>query len=344
MRRFRQMTTYFIIFAAGAATGLIWNMPVPREAAELQVVIDESHRQNKALLGQIRTHEAELATLRQRPPVAPLAMVGPALAPGRDAPTTEIEDKADADKNETPPATEETALDRFHQYLDETAGMRRRERRQYGKSLVEELREMGEPAVRALLRSLEEGASVRERRLAARLLGALQDPIALPTLQNVLAGDEDIRMRRNAARSLRFLQMPESIPALESALNKPEEDYFVRIHAARGLAQLGEIQGVYGLLEIFDETVDEGRPRFRAFRALTSLDDAAALPLMREVAAYESDVNYRLKAVRFLGRNGNQGDLALLEQVLAAQNEQPSVVEAAQNAYSALSAGQPQPQ
>jgi len=182
MRRFRQMTTYFIIFAAGAAIGLIWNMPVPREAAELQVVIDESHRQNKALLGQIRTHEAELATLRQRLPVAPLAMVGPALAPGRDAPTTEIEDKADADKNETPPATEETALDRFHQYLDETAGMRRRERRQYGKSLVEELREMGEPAVRALLRSLEEGASVRERRLAARLLGALQDPIALPTL------------------------------------------------------------------------------------------------------------------------------------------------------------------
>jgi len=34
----------------------------------------------------------------------------------------------------------------------------------------------------------------------------------------------------------------------------------------------------------------------------------------------------------------------MLQQVLAAQDEQPSVLEAAQNAYTALSAGQPQPE
>ena len=361
MRRFLQMTTYFMIFAVGVVTGLIWNIPVQREAAELQVVVDESHRQNEALQVQIRTQQAELTTLRKRPLVAPLVMIESALAPGSDAPSpsgkspeptrgamaersTENEDKADADEEKTPPATEETAVARLHQFLEDTAGMRRRERRGYMKSLVEELREMGEPVITVLLQSLEEGANVRERRLAARLLGVLQDPIALPALQKVLAGDEDIRMRRAGARSLRLLQMPESIPALESVLNKPAEDHFVRIHAARGLAQLGESQGVNSLVEIFNETVDDGRARFRAFRALTSLNDAAALPLMREIATSESDVSYRLRAVRFLGRNGNQEDLALLQQVLAARNEQPSVVEAAQNAYTALSAGQPQPQ
>ncbi len=357
MRRYLQMITYFMIFVAGVATGLIWNIPVQREAADLQALVDESDLQIKALQAQIRTQHAEVAALRQRP----LVMNKPALAPGPDAPSqseqspepsrealaeqsTENEDKADVDKKETPPATEETALAGLHQYLEKTARRRRRERRQYGKSLVEELREMGEPAVRAVLQILEEGANVRERRMAVRLLGALQDPTALPALQNVLYSDEDVSMRRNAARSLRFLQMPESIPALESALNKPEEDYFVRIHAARGLAQLGETQGVYGLLEIFDETVDDGRARFRAFRFLNSLNDTAALPLMREIATSESDVSYRVRAVRFLGRNGSQEELALLQQVLAAQNEQPSVVEAAQNASTALSTGQPQPQ
>ena len=361
MRRFLQMTTYFVIFAAGAVTGLIWNIPVQREAAEFQAVVDESHRQNKALQVQIRTQQAELATLRKRPLVAPLAMIESALASGSDAtspsgkfpePTrgamaersTENENKADANEEKTPPATEETALARLHQFLEDTVDMRRRERRQHRRRLVEELREMGEPAVMALLQLLEEGATVREQRWAMRLLGALRDPIAVPALENVLVGDEDVGMRRNAARNLRRLRVSESIPALEAALNKPEEDRFVRIQAALGLAQLGETQGVNGLLEIYGETVDDGRVRFRAFRALNSLNDAAALPLMRELAASEYDVSYRLRAVRFLGRNGNQEDLALLQQVLAAQNEQPSVVEAAQNAFSALSAGQPQPE
>ncbi len=359
MRCILQMTTYFMIFAAGVVTGLIWNIPVQREAAELQAVVDEWHRQNEALQVQIRTQQAELATIRKRPLVAPLAMIEPALAPGSDAlspsgkspePTrgamtersTENKDKADADKEKTSPATEETALARIHQFLEDTAGMRRRERRQHRRSLVEELREMGEPAVLALLQLLEEGATVREQRWAMRLLGALRDPIAVPALQHVLVGDEDVGMRRNAARSLRLLQMPESIPALESVLNNPQDDRFVRIHAAYGLAQLGETQGVNGLLEIYGETVDDGRVRFRAFRALNSLNDAAALPLMRELATSESDVSYRLRAVRFLGRNGNQEDLALLQQVLAARNEQPSVVEEAQNGYTALSTGQSQ--
>ncbi len=354
MHRFSQIITYFVIFAAGATLAWIWNIPVQHEAADLHAVVDESNRRIEELQAQIRAQQAELAALRKRPLAAPLTMKDPASGPAPEAPaqesirgpwaeqSTENKETADVDEKEMPPATEETALARLHQFLEDISGMRRRDRRKQRRKLVEELREMGEPAVTALLQLLEEGATLRERRSAVRLLGILQDPAALPALQNVLSNDEDVIIRRNAARSLRRLQIPESIPALEAALNNPEEDHFVRINAARGLAQLGEPQGVNGLLEIYAET-DDGRVRFRAFRALHSLDDTAALPLMRQGASTESEVSYRLRAVRFLGRNGSQEDLALLQQVLAAPNEQPSVVEAAQKAYSRLSARELQP-
>ena len=354
MSRILQMTTYFVILAVGVTTGWTLSNWGQREAAELQSAVDESYRQIEVLQTQILNQQAELATLRQRPLVGPVALKGPALETGSDAPSqskqspdpsrealaeqsTDDEDKPDADGKKLSPATQETALVRLDQFFEDIAGMRRRERRQHRRSLVEELREMGEPAAAALLQLLEEGATMRERRWAMRLLGELRDPIALPALQNVLGEDEDVRMRRNAARNLRRLQMHESIPALEYALNNPQEDRFVRIQAARGLAELGEPQGVEGLLEIFAEAVDDGRARFRAFRALTSLNDATAMPLMRQLAASDSDVSYRIRAVRFLGRNGNQDDLSLLQQVLESQNEQPSVKEAAQNALAELS-------
>ncbi len=358
MRRIPQITTYFIILAAGVATGLAWNTHLQPETAELHAVVDESHSKIKALQAQVLTQQADLAALRQRPLVASLTMNEQASAPGPDAssqsdqspgPTrdasaeqsTEDKDKADADEKEMPPATEETVLARLHQFMEDIADMRRRDRRKQRRNLVEELREMGEPAVTALLQLLEEGDTLRERRLAMRLLGALGDPIALPALENVLDVDEDVRMRRNAARNLRRLEMPESIPALESALNNPQEDRIVRLQAAQALAQLGEARGVNGLVDIYAESVDDGRVRYRAFRALNSLNNAAALPLMRQLAVSKSDISYRIRAVRFLGRNGNQEDFPLLQQVMESRNEQPSVVEAAQNAHTDLSTRQP---
>ena len=352
MRRFLQITIYFIILAVGVATGLVWNIYIQSETAELHAVIDDSHRQIKALQAQVLTQQAELATLHQRPLVALLTMNEQAPAPYASSQSdqspastressgeqsAENEDKADTDEKEMTPATEETALARLDQFLEDIAGMRRRDRRRQRRQLVEELREMGEPALTALLQLLEEGDTLRERRWAMRLLGALRDPIALPALENVLVGDEDVRMRRNAARNLRRLQRPESIPALETALNNPQEDWYVRIQAAQTLAQLGEARGMDGLLDIYAESVDDGLARFGAFRALNSLNNAAALPLMRQVVASESDVSYRRRAVRFLGRNGNQEDYSLLQQVMESQNEQPSIVEAAQNAYADLS-------
>jgi len=54
MRRFLQITIYFIILAVGVATGLVWNIYIQSETAELHAVIDDSHRQIKAQMPWLR--------------------------------------------------------------------------------------------------------------------------------------------------------------------------------------------------------------------------------------------------------------------------------------------------
>ena len=58
---------------------------------------------------------------------------------------------------------------------------------------------MGDAGTEALARVLASGTSSEERRTAAQLLGELQDPRALPLLQDVLDKDGDVLLRRAAA-------------------------------------------------------------------------------------------------------------------------------------------------
>jgi HEAT repeat protein len=215
------------------------------------------------------------------------------------------------------------------------------ERRGHVRALIEELRAMGEPAVTALLQELEAEGSGRERRAAAALLGSLQDVRVLPALQEVLEREQDLMMRRAAAFGLRQMQAPETIPVLTTLLANPQDDRFVRMSAAYGLAQLGEAQGVTGLMQIFDEAEGDGRGRFLAFQALTSLNDPAALPLMRQLAVSDADVSYRVGAMRFLAEHGDQEALPLLQRVLHSPHEQPSVLDAAAQTHTAIASGQP---
>jgi HEAT repeat protein len=60
---------------------------------------------------------------------------------------------------------------------------------------------------------------------------------------------------------------------------------------------------------------------------------------MREIAVSESEVSYRLSAIRFLGAHGDQEALPLLQQVADAPHEQPSVREAAELALAAIGSG-----
>jgi HEAT repeat protein len=231
--------------------------------------------------------------------------------------------------------TVQAALDRFYRYLEATGGDRR-ERWRQARELVEDLRAMGDVAAKALMQVLASGGDSDERRAAARLLGTLQVPESLPLLRDILEQEDDVLLRRAAAAGLRRLQTPESLPVMERMLLNPQEDRFVRLSAAYGLAAAGRPLGVTGLSQIFEEATADGRGRDVAFRALVSLSDERALPFMRQVVVSPVEPGYRLQAIRYLTAQGDRQALAALKLVMQSSTEQASIRDAAAQAYAAL--------
>ena len=185
------------------------------------------------------------------------------------------------------------ALNRFHQYLDETNALGGLAQWQRMQQLADELRKMGPAGAEVLLQVLEAGATSDERRAAAQLLGELQVQQALPLLQNIVEQDSDLPLRRAATAGLRRLQAPETVPVLEALLADPGEDRAIRMSAASGLAQMDRSQGVAGLMQVFENSSVDGSGRALAFRALVSLNDERALPFMRRLVTSTAEAPYR---------------------------------------------------
>jgi type II secretory pathway pseudopilin PulG len=235
------------------------------------------------------------------------------------------------------PATVDAALDRFYRFLDELRGAGGSGRWARTREATADLRAMGEAGVEALMRVLANGTSADERRAAANLLGELGAAQALPLLQGILSQDNDLLLRRAAASALRRLETADAVPTLQALLGNPAEDRFVRMSAAYGLARLGFEEGVAALTMIFAETTGDGRGRDVAFRSLVSLNDERALPFMRQVVNSGAEVGYRLQAIRFLAAQGDRQALAILQQIMRTPAEQPSIRDAASQAYAAIS-------
>ena len=235
-----------------------------------------------------------------------------------------------------PPPTVEAALDRFYRYLEATNATDGRERWRQARELVNELKAMGDTAGQALMQVLSAGSDSDERRTAARLLGTLQIPQAVPLLRDIIEREDDLLLRRAAASGLRQIQTPEALPVMERLLTNPGEDRFVRLSAAYGLAQSGKPLGVTGLTQIFDESTADGRGREMAFRALTSLNDARPLPFMRDVVTSQAEPSYRLQAIKYLTAQGDRQALGALQAVMNSPKEQQSIRDAATRAYTTI--------
>ena len=259
--------------------------------------------------------------------------------PGRGGATRVPSDSSAARPEARVPATPTVAaaLDRFHQYLDALNGLEGRERWQRTRELLEELRAMGDTAGRALMQVLASSGDSEERRAAARLLGTLQTAEAVPLLRDIIQREDDLLLRRAAAMGLRQLQTPESYPVMERLLANGGEDRLVRLSAAYGLAESGRTTGVSGLAQIFDESSADGRGRAMAFRALASLNDERPLPFMRRLVTSEAEPSYRLQAIRFVATQGDRQALGALQVVMQSGSEQPSIRDAAAQAYRAIS-------
>jgi hypothetical protein len=355
------VVTFGLGLAAGGARGP--GQSGAPEAEDLRTTVSRLERHIGELEAQVRVREARVVALQERlaaaATVAAYAARPQAAAPppegagpgavAADGPVPRAAARAVGreDRPAPPPvpsapratpATVEAALEWFYGYLDATSGAGGQGRWRHGRGLLDELRAMGDVGVDALLHVLAGTGSSDERLAAATLLGSLQDPRALPLLRHIIETDGDLLLRRAAARSLRRLQVAESIPVLEALLASPAEDRFVRLSAALGLAQLGAPQGVTALARIFDETDADGRGRDVAFRALASLDDERALPFMRQLATSPAEVSYRLQAIRFMAAQRDAQALDVLRRVMESPAEQPSIRDAAAQAYAAITA------
>lgn len=327
--------------------GLVAGVTRPRSTSTEHEIAD-LQRHIGTLQDELRVRDATVAALQQQlqATIATASTMPISLTP----PTPPAQTQPAPHQAEPPPRataapppkaapalerTREAALDLFYQYQQRTGGLEGQARRRQGRALLDTLLAIGPPAVDALLQVLQDSVSGEERRSAAILLGGLQDARAIPPLLEIVHNDEDILTRRTAARGLSRLQLLEAVPALEAVL-ATDEDRFVRMNAAYGLAQLGKPQGVTELTSLYNEASRDGNGRWPAFQSLASLDNAQVLPFMHEVATKEPEVGYRLRAIQFMGKNGNQQSLPILQQIMANPDEQPSIREAAAQAYIAI--------
>jgi hypothetical protein len=317
--------------AASQRSGTAARAPVPPATASAAVVppantpVAARVTDERVLAGTVVPEEA--ASRAQRAPGAPHASSRPVPGSAHSAP----------ERPAAPPPTVEAALDRFYRYLEAIDGAQGREQWQRARRLADELRGMGEVAAQALMQVLATGGDSDERRTAARMLGTLQNPQALPVLKDVIEQEQDVLLRRAAAAALRRLPTPDAVPVMERLVTDPAEDRFVRLSASIGLARSDRPLGVAGLTHIFEESNADGRGREIAFRALASLRDERALPFMRQLVTSQAEPSYRLQAIRYLTSQGDRQALGALHVVMDSPQEQPSIRDAAAHAFTAIS-------
>ena len=362
MRTSFQVFTYIIVCAIGASAAYFGHNGVRANNADLRKQLEDTQAQVAKLseeLNLLRVEQVQTrrARLTHRAPAANVASAQEAAIEPRGRPTTlaamnPTAASPDNASNATPPSSaaapniaplsEEERVQQARaslaDYLERTEGRSIGARMRQGRRLLEQLREMGDAGTLALLHTLEEGTSSRERQVAAALLGGMQDlDVALPVLNEIITSEADVMVRRGAARGLRIMDSYEAVPSLNRLAENPGEDRFVRYNAAIGLARLDEPQGVEHLVGIYNEaSSSDGSGRYITFRALTRLDDPAALPAMRLAAGPENDISYRVGALKFIARHGTEDDVPLVQAALNEPSKQPAVLEAARDALRSL--------
>jgi hypothetical protein len=154
---------------------------------------------------------------------------------------------------------------------------------------------LGRPAVGDLLRGLDHH-DARVRLGIIEAIGEIGDPLAVPPLLGILAGDTSGEIRWAAALALGNLGGTGTIPSLVKALGDP--DKYVRFGAALALEKL-----------TWEPGTDEERALSLIARqewpSLLPLGSQAVGPLLR--ATRDQDPAIRARAVEILGEIGGPG-------------------------------------
>ncbi len=186
------------------------------------------------------------------------------------------------------------------------------------------------------------------RRLAAKILGEIKDPVSIPRLLGALR-HEDPKTRRNAAGALGEIGDERAVPDLLNALWDPVG--YVRMSTARALSKIGRVAAVDGMINVLADKSAPGRKTIarelgrvrypEAVRGLVrALEDkdkevrARAFDSLVEIGKYWrgdivavleiGDQNSRANAAKVLGEIGGAYSREELENAL--KNEKSSSV------------------
>ncbi|MFQ5700844.1 MAG: HEAT repeat domain-containing protein, partial [Acidobacteriota bacterium] len=131
-------------------------------------------------------------------------------------------------------------------------------------------------------------AAVRAK--AINELVSRNDRSAVPDIIDRL-GDSSTAVRENAAKALGVLGDPAAIPALKRVMEVPGEDEWIRLQAAESVARLGDAAGLPLLLQLARHA-EAGLARHEALEALVELsslempEDAGASEKLDLLAAW----------------------------------------------------------
>lgn len=114
------------------------------------------------------------------------------------------------------------------------------------------------------------------RREAARSLGEVKDPEAVPALIEALQ-DRDVRVRQDAAWALGEIQDARALPCLCEALQRWDKD--VRRTAAVALGEIGDRHAITALIAVLLD--NDGALRLNAAQALGKIAVSDPAPTLR---------------------------------------------------------------
>ena len=202
--------------------------------------------------------------------------------------------------------------------------------------LLRELEAMGPPGI-ALLATLLRTGNDTERFVAAALLEKLDDPAAIPALEEALFGDNhgNILIQRMASHALGKIGGEAAIPVLERTVAEGAE-WGIRTNAAYSLAQMGRESGIDWLLDAY-RTSDDAAVRGTLLGAMGRIGDRSYVPELHRALKEETEYSRRITAVGGIINASQASSLPVLEALIADPDEDAMIVHEAKKAYNEIS-------
>lgn len=177
---------------------------------------------------------------------------------------------------------------------------------------LDSLRDLGVASWQDLVAVLTDPSAGENRATACWLIGRMGDARAFDHLAHALR-DPEPHLRTEAARSLGALGSPRAIPALLAAL-QTDADPDTRMGAAHSLGVLGDHRAVDPLLEKLADRNEDPRVRGVVAEALIWTRERRAVPPL--IAALDDpSVEVRFWAAFALGEFGDPAALGALERL-----------------------------